>query len=185
MKQLLFFNSYFFFICIPGQNEKGPWSQNCETNSTTSILLIINVIDGWVWGVWLYGSRSPPFTCSTQACALTQHYKSKFYTVPSYTQQYISHFYTVPCFTKQYISTLYTVPSYSPQSFTGCSRIIQFCIYSVPFHAQQYLSIFYTTHCTVGPDLKISLALYSEPLSTVLLYRKLICIFYILQYCNL
>ena len=115
----------------------------------------------------------------------TQHYKSKFYTVPSYTQQYISHFYTVPCFTKQYISTLYTVPSYSPQSFTGCSRIIQFCIYSVPFHAQQYLSIFYTTHCTVGPDLKISLALYSEPLSTVLLYRKLICIFYILQYCNL
>ena len=108
----------------------------------------------------------------------TQPYISQFYTVPSYTQQYIYIFYIQPCFTQQYISTFYTVPSYTPQSFTGCSRRVQICIYSVPFHAQQYISIFYTTHCTVGPDLKISLALYSEPLPAVLLYRRCICIFY-------
>ena len=35
-----------------------------------------------------------------------------------------------------------------------------------------------TAHCTVGPDLKISWALYSVPLPTVLLYKKRICIFY-------
>ena len=84
--------------------------------------------------------------------------------------------YIQPCFTQHYISTFYTVPSYATQSFTGWSRRVQICIYSVPFHAQQYISIFYTANCTVSPDLKISLALYSEPLPTLLLYRKHICI---------
>ena len=104
----------------------------------------------------------------------TQPYISQCYTVPSYTQQYIK--IHSACFTQHYISTFYTVPSYATQSFTGWSRRVQICIYSVPFHAQQYISIFYTVNCTVSPDLKISLALYSEPLPTLLLYRKHICI---------
>ena len=30
---------------------------------TSSKSIIIGIIDGWVWGVWVYGSRSSPFTC--------------------------------------------------------------------------------------------------------------------------
>ena len=35
-------------------------------------IIIISVIDGWVWGVWVYGSRFSPFTCSS-LCPIPLH----------------------------------------------------------------------------------------------------------------
>ena len=91
-------NNYFsltlasFLFVFTDRLKNWPWSRNCEANSTITILLIINVIDGWVWGVWVYGSRSPPFTCSTQACALlyTTLYISMLHCALLYTTIYLN-----------------------------------------------------------------------------------------------